>query len=101
MHMDEGEFSLIASRLGMGALAAFFAIVLWSKVRDLAWMFVVIGIMTAYVETVYTILNRFGVTGDHFAIGRIPLAAIVLPNVRTAFFIAAFMVMVVRRLRRY
>ncbi|MDR2470691.1 MAG: hypothetical protein LBD09_01100 [Treponema sp.] len=98
--MDAGEILFIVSRLTTGALAAFFAIMLWSKTRDVAWMLMVIGAIAAYVETVYSILELFGITGSRLSIGSVPAAAILLPNLRTGFFIAAFVVMVVRKLRR-
>ena len=98
--MDAGEIVFIVSRLTTGALAAFFAIMLWSKTRDIAWMLMVIGTIAAYVETVYSILVLFGITGNQLSIGSVPVAAILLPNLRTAFFIAAFVVMVVRKFRR-
>ena len=98
--MDVGEIVFIVSRLTTGALAAFFAIMLWSKTRDIAWMLMVIGTIAAYVETVYSILVLFGITGTQLSIGSVPIAAILLPNLRTGFFIAAFVVMVVRKLRR-
>ena len=98
--MDAGEVLFIVSRLSTGALAAFFAIMLWSKTRDIAWMLMVIGTIAAYVETVYSILVLFGITGNQLSIGSVPVAAILLPNLRTAFFIAAFVVMVVRKFRR-
>ena len=88
------------SRLGLGALASFFAIMLWAKTRDVAWMLVVIGIIAAYVETVYTILGVFGITGEAiFAVGTVPVITIVLSNLPMVFFIIAFMVMVVRKYR--
>jgi hypothetical protein len=98
--MDTGEVLFIVSRLSTGALAAFFAIMLWSRTRDVAWMLMVIGTIAAYVETVYSILELFGITGARLSIGSVPVAAIVLPNLRTGFFIAAFVVMVVRKFRR-
>jgi len=101
LSMDAGRLILIVSTLSTGALAAFFAIILWSKTRDVAWMLMVIGAIMAYVETVYTILNLFGIAGTQLSVGSVPLAAILLPNLRTGFFIAAFVVMVIRKLRRY
>jgi hypothetical protein len=98
--MDTGEVLFVVSCLTTGALAAFFAIMLWSKTRDAAWMLIVIGIIAAYVETVYSILNLFGLTGTQFSIGSVPMAKILLPNLRAGFFIAAFIVMVVRKFRR-
>jgi len=99
--MDLGQLLFILSRLILGALASFFAIMLWSKTRDVAWMLMVIGTIAAYVETVYSILNLFGINGgDILLIGSVPLMSIVLPCLPTIFFIAAFAVMVVRKYRR-
>jgi hypothetical protein len=98
--MDIGEIILVSSRLILGALAAFFAIMLWSKTRDVAWMLMVIGTITAYVETVYSILELFGITVSAANIGSVPLTSIVLPNLPVIFFIIAFVVMVIRSYRK-
>ena len=99
--MDYGQIIYILSRLILGALASFFAIMLWSKTRDIAWMLMVIATIAAYVETVYAILNLFGIEGGRFfVIGSVPFISILLPCLPTVFFIAAFVVMVVRKYRR-
>ena len=99
--MDTGQVIYILSRLILGALASFFAIMLWSKTRDVAWMFMVIGTIAAYVEIVYSILNIFGVNdGNILTIGSVPLMQIILPCLPTVFFIAALVVMVARKYRR-
>jgi biotin transporter BioY len=99
--MDSGQVVYILSRLILGALASFFAIMLWSKTRDVAWMLMVIGTIAAYVETVYSILNLFGISeGSIFVIGSLPFMSILLPCLPTVFFISAFAVMVVRKYRR-
>jgi hypothetical protein len=95
--MDPGEILYISSRLLLGALASFFAIMVWSKTRDAAWMLLVIGTITAYADIVYSILGMFGVTdGSAFLVGSIPLARLILSNLSSGFFIAAFLVMIVR-----
>jgi hypothetical protein len=99
--MDVGEIIYITSRLLLGAVTAFFAIMLWSKTRNMAWMLMVIGMIAAYVETVYSILEMLGITGlTALSVGSVPLASILLPNLPTAFFLAAFLVMVVRKYRK-
>jgi hypothetical protein len=97
--MDTGDLFLTVSRLGTGAAAAFFAILLWSKTRDAAWMLILMGTIVDYAEIVYAVLNRIGVAG-RFVVGGTPLAIIILPNVRTGLFIAAFAIMVVRTFGR-
>ena len=98
--MDWGEIVYILSRLGLGALASFLAIMLWARTRDVAWMLMIIGVIAAYVETVYAILGIFGINAGYlFVIGTVPLVAIILPNLPIVFFVAAFAVMVVRKYR--
>ncbi|MDR1210956.1 MAG: hypothetical protein LBK40_01860 [Spirochaetaceae bacterium] len=99
--MEIGEIVYIVSRLALGALAAFFAIVLWSKTRDVAWMLMVAGAIAAYVETVYAILKIFGIAGEElFTFGSVSLVSLILTNLPTVFFIAAFVVMIARKSRR-
>jgi hypothetical protein len=98
--MDTGQVIFVSSRLVLGALAAFFAIMLWSKTRDAAWMLMVIGTIVAYIEIVYSILDMFGITaGLGPVIGSVSLAVIALPALRMIFLIAAFLVMVIRKYR--
>ena len=99
--MDSGQMIFVYSRLILGAVAAFFAIVLWSKTRDAAWMFIVTGAIVMYIEIVYSILELLGITsGNVLLIGSVSLPAILLPSLRMIFFIAAFLVMAVRRLHK-
>jgi hypothetical protein len=98
--MDVGQIVYIISRLVLGALASFFAIMLWSKTRDIAWMLMVIGAIAAYIEIVYSILEILGITeGDSLVIGSVPAASIILPCLPVIFFIIAFAVMVFRKYR--
>ncbi|MDR0289961.1 MAG: hypothetical protein LBI06_03415 [Treponema sp.] len=90
--MDLGQIIFAYSRLILGALAAFLAIMLWAKTRDAAWMLIVIGIIVAYIEIIYSILEAQGIT--------FPFVALILPSLEMLFFIAAFLVMVVRLYRR-
>jgi membrane-bound ClpP family serine protease len=99
--MDSGQTAYILSQLSVGAVAAFLAIMLWSKTRDAAWMLVVMGTIFAYIEIVYSILGLFGIDGSNlFLIGSVPLISFVLPLLRMIFFIAAFVVMIVRHSRQ-
>lgn len=100
--MDSGQLIYILSRLVLGALASFFAIMLWSKTRDVAWMLIVIGTIASYVETVYSILNMFGINGgSFFTVGSVAVMSILLPCLPTVFFITAFIVMLRRKYRRH
>ena len=96
--MAIGELLYILSRLILGALAAFLAIMLWSKTRDAAWMLMVMGAIAAYIEIVYSILGLFGINqGTVLLTGSVPVSALILSNLPTGFIIAAFLVMVIRK----
>ena len=96
--MDAGQIIFVCSRLILGTLAAFLAITLWSKTRDIAWILMVIGTIVMYVEIVYSILELLGIPSFNVpSLGSISLAVIALPALRMAFLIAAFLVMVTRR----
>jgi|TergutMp193P3_1026864.scaffolds.fasta_scaffold14157_4 hypothetical protein len=98
--MDWGQIIFVYSRLVLGAAAAFFAIMLWSKTRSAAWMLIVAGTLTAYVEIVYSVMELLGFTTIYgLFIGSVPLVAMLLPALRMIFFTAAFLVMVVRQYR--
>jgi len=98
--MDSGQIVLAYSRLILGAVAAFLAIMLWSKTRDAAWMLIVVGTITAYIEIVYSILELLGITAHYgLFIDSVPLVTIVLTSLRMALFIAAFLILVVRQYR--
>jgi hypothetical protein len=96
--MDTGSLVLIVSRLLFSAAAAVCAVIIWSKTRDAAWMLIVLGAVSSYVNTVYSILEMFGVTENFFPmIGSVPLATIVISCLPSIFFIAAFCVFLSKR----
>ena len=96
--MDSGQTVFILSQLVLGAVASFLAIILWAKTRDLAWMLIICGAIVAYIEIVHSILGLFGMGGgDFFLIGSVPLISFILPLLRMIFFIAAFLVMIIKR----
>jgi len=98
--MDAGQTIFISSQLILGAMAAFLAILLWPKIRDAAWMLIIFGTIVVYIETVYSILKDFGITGDEILIiNSVPLVSFVLPTIRTLLFIIAFAIMIFKQSR--
>ena len=88
----------LLTRLILGAVGSFFAVLLWSKTRDLAWILIVIGTLVSYVDIVYTTLERFGIVEDSLLFfSGIPFFKIVLTNIPIVFFIIAFIVVITRR----
>jgi hypothetical protein len=59
--MGQQEMLLFGVKLVLAGLAAFLAILLWSKVYDPAWMALAGGAVTGYGGVVYDILRVLGV----------------------------------------
>ena len=94
--MEIGELILMLSRLGIGAVATFLAILLWSNTRDVAWMLIVMGTILRYGEIMYSTFELFGLVHMYGAIRGIPVAEIIFLNLPTVLFIAGFSVMISR-----
>jgi len=98
--MDAGHAVLVSTQLIFGAAAAFLAILLWPKTRDSAWMLIILGVIVAYIETVYSVLKIFGIAGNELIIfSSVPFISLMLPVIRMSFFIAAFVIIVYRQSR--
>jgi hypothetical protein len=99
--MNLGETVYLVSRLGTAALAAFLAIVLWSRTRDLAWMLIVIGAISSYADIVFSLLARLGLVDEaRFELLGLPLGRILLSNLPFIFLCAALGVMIRRKYLR-
>ena len=98
--MEFIEISILI-RLSIGAVGTFFAILLWSKSRDSAWVLVVIGTLISYTEIIFsTLVNLKIVTGDAFMLFGLegfPLVHTVLVNLPIIFYTIAFIVIIYRR----
>jgi len=99
--MISGNIAYIISRLALGAISSFLAILLWSRTRDTAWIFVIISAIIGYVEVIYSILNLLGIISENILSEKmILIISILLSCIPTVFIIAAFAVMALRKYRR-
>ncbi|GAB4365242.1 MAG: hypothetical protein Kow009_02040 [Spirochaetales bacterium] len=96
--METSDVVLLFSRLIIGGSATFFAILLWSKTRDAGWMFVGLGVVAGYAETLYTALKQFGLIPSSLVVVKdIPLLDAVLVNLPFLLIMIGFIVTIVRR----
>ncbi len=96
--MELADFLVILSRLIIGGIGTFFAILLWSKTRDIAWVLVIIGTLIGYTEIVFTTFESFGLIGEELlSLGDLPVFKILLVNLPIVFYAAAFMVVISRK----
>ncbi|MCR4790729.1 MAG: hypothetical protein K5839_06580 [Treponemataceae bacterium] len=88
---------LFIIKLVLGGIATFFAILLWAKTRDLAWMFAVIGTIVQYCAIVYNLLCAVGIIPPNFLpLFGIPLFTLIFTVLVPLFFIVAFILMFIR-----
>lgn len=94
--METTELITQLTRLGFGAIATFFAIVLWSNTRDGAWMFVIIGTIIHYGEIMYTTFQLFGILQREITLFGVPFVRLLLTNLPALFFAVAFIMVIAR-----
>lgn len=88
---------LFIIKLVFGGFAAFFAIILWSKTRDAAWMAIVAGAITSYAGIVYEMMKLLGIVVlEGVMILDIPLATLLFTTIPYVFFITGFLIMIFR-----
>lgn len=96
--MTTGILVYLVSRLLAVAAMTFLAIVLWSRTRDIAWMFIVIGAIASYADILFDLLIRFGLIDEaSFSPWGLPLGRILFSNLPYLFLSAAFLVMIGRK----
>ena len=90
--MESPELIELIIRLGVGALAAFAAILLWSQTRDSAWMLVIIGTIVQYGEIMYTTFYLFGILRSETVVFGLPIIRVLLTNLPSVFYLSGFLV---------
>jgi hypothetical protein len=96
--MDMVTFTQEAAHLVLGAFATFCAILLWSRTRDLAWTFVIIGAIVSYADIVLGTLRTFGILGEELLRYRgVPVLQIALADLPPLFLGLGFLVAVARK----
>ena len=96
--MDIATFSVDASHLLLGAFATFCAILLWSRTREMAWVFLIVGVIISYADIVIATLRSYGILGPepHLA-GGVPIVRILLADLPLLFAGIGFIIAFARR----
>jgi hypothetical protein len=88
----------LAVRFVVMAVATFLAIIVWSRVREVSWMLIVVGILAGYADILYSLLVEFGLLPDpSHSIGGAGMLVFIFPNLPWILFSIAFMVMLSHR----
>lgn len=89
---DALVFALLV-RLVLGAFASFFAILTWTRTRNISWMLVIAGILASYAGTLYQALRSFGLfAGPEILLLGAPLGTLISDNLSIFCFIFACIV---------
>lgn len=59
--MEQSQIIIWCAKLILGGIAAFFAILLWSKSRSGSWMCIVAGILISYAGIIYDMMLSLGI----------------------------------------
>jgi hypothetical protein len=96
--MSAGDTVLLVSRLATAAVAAFLAILLWSRTRDIAWMLIVIGVIASYADILFGLLSQLGLVDEsRYSFLGIPIGRVLLSNLPYLFLCSALLVMIARK----
>jgi hypothetical protein len=91
--MQQGEIALHCLKLAVSGGAAFLAIMLWSRIKDGAWMSLIAGTILSYAGVVYDMLSSFHIIADDFlAVGGMSVLRLAFAALPGIFFIAAFII---------
>ena len=95
--MTQPEIIVLIIKLVLGGIAAFLAILVWSKTRDGAWFFLVSGTILSYCSIVYDMLKSFGIlTKNFYLVYGIPIIDLCFIVIPTLFFIIGFIIMIAK-----
>lgn len=100
--MGLGQTVELLAQLGLAAVAAFLAILLWSTTRDTPWMFLVLGMIIKFTEVMVSTLELFGIIQSRLIIiSGIEIGKVLLIGLPYVFFSIAFIIMILRNRVRY
>jgi hypothetical protein len=94
--MTMNEISILL-KLFIGALSTFFAILLWSKTRDIAWIMIIAGTLIDYANIVIQTLTGFGLLStEALTFYGIPVIDLFMGSAPKVLYIIGFIVMIRR-----
>ena len=92
------EISLFITKLILGGIVSFLAILLMSKTRDFASMTLIFGILSGYAVIVYKLLIKLGVlTVSKIQIFGVPLSIFLCILIPSVLFIISFILLIIKK----
>lgn len=96
--MELTDYIVLLTRLGVGGITTFLAILLWSQTRDVSWVLAVVAALVSYAQIILETLEIFGIlSGEYYMVWGFPLLRVILINLPMVFLSLAFVTMVARK----
>jgi hypothetical protein len=96
--MDITAFTVDASHLLFGAFATFCAILLWSRTREMAWIFVIVAVIISYADIVLATLRSYGILGPEPEVAQgIPIVRVLVADLPLVFSGIGFLIAFARK----
>ena len=93
--MERTQLILYIIKLVLGGLVALFAIILWGRLRDGAWMSLIAGIVINYAGYIYNMLvDMHLVELDKYQLFGLPLTSLIFSVIPQLLFLIAFIIMI-------
>ncbi|MBI9096935.1 MAG: hypothetical protein JEY91_00590 [Spirochaetaceae bacterium] len=100
--MNREQQVILLLKLITGFSATLTAIMLWSKTRDSAWLFIVLGTVSLYSEVIISALDLLGLSEFHlFTVYGISLIGIIFAVFPFIFFFIGFILFLTGKRRRF
>ena len=94
----ESKILLFIIKLVFGGITAFFSILLMSKKRTISWAFFTAGFLLSYAALIYELLIELGVlTVTKYGLWGIPVSTLLCTLLPSLCFIAAFIILLLKR----
>lgn len=99
--MLQSEIVFFTAKIVLSGLAAFFAIIVWNRVREPAWMCIAAGTVLSYAGDVCTLLVELGIVARISSVrNTVTVETAVFSFLPTVFCIAGFFLIIIRSKRR-
>lgn len=90
---------LVMIKVVLGFLASFFAIILWSKSREIAWLIIVGALILQYLGVLFEGFVLVGLVSWDAGVGGVSLLAVLFQGVPYLLFFLAFLVFLLQKHR--
>ena len=96
--MNDQIVFILIDNIIMG-IAAFLAIVVWVKTRDISWIFIVLSVIGFYVGIIYKTLLFFGIAAP-LTIKNINLIEVIFYYIPLILIVVALMLKAIKNMKR-